>query len=152
MGVISAKLKAECILVDPPETEKEELFRHLVDTLASVYGIEEPDLLYQSILKREEMVSTCIGYGCAVPHCQSESLEKTLFAAARLDPPRDFDTPDGQPVSLVFLMAGPAKNTGSHIRLLSKLARFLHDPQFREDLEKAVDAGDFHRIISLKDQ
>ncbi|MBI9100468.1 MAG: PTS sugar transporter subunit IIA, partial [Spirochaetaceae bacterium] len=94
MGAISARLKQESIIIDPPEMEKEPLFRHLVETLASVHKLEDPDLLYESVLKREAMVSTCIGFGCAVPHCHSDQLEKTYFAAARLDPPRNFETPD----------------------------------------------------------
>lgn len=152
MGVISAKLKLECILIDPAETKKESLYRHMIDTLSGAYKIKDSDALYKSVLKREEMISTCIGYGCAVPHCHSDQLEKTIFAAARLNPPCDFDTPDDQPVSLVFLMAGPSKNTGIHIKLLSKLSRLLHDPEFRIQLQNAGDAEEFLKLLSLKDQ
>lgn len=152
MGVLSAKLKPECILMDPNDTGKETLYRHMIDTLASVHMIGNADLLYESVLEREEIISTCIGNGCAVPHCHSDLLDKTLFAAARLSPPRDFDTPDGEPVSLVFLMAGPDKNTAVHLKLLSKLSRLLHDPQFRKELQNAGDARDFHRILSQKDE
>ena len=151
MGVISARLRKESIIIDPPEMEKEPLFRHLVETLASVHKLEDPELLYESVLKREAMVSTCIGFGCAVPHCHSDQLDKTYFAAARLNPPRDFETPDDEPVSLMFLMAGPKKNTGLHIKLLSKLSRLLHDPEFRKSLQNARDAEDFYNLLCQKD-
>lgn len=152
MGAISVKLKPECILMDPADTGKEDLYRHMIETLAAAHKIKNTDRLFESVLKREEMISTCIGNGCAVPHCHSDLLEKTIFAAARLSPPRDFDTPDGLPVSLVFLMAGPDKDTAVHLKLLSKLSRLLHDPRFREELENARDAEEFHRILSLKDE
>jgi len=152
MGILSARLDRECILMDPAEMEKEDLYRLMVERLASVHGIENPSILFESVMSREELISTCIGNGCAVPHCHSDLLDKTIFAAARLNPPRDFDTPDGKPVSLVFLMAGPDRSTGMHIKLLSKLSRLLHDPQFREELKNAGDIEDFHRILSRKDK
>lgn len=152
MGVLSSKLKPECILMDPNESEKETLYRRMINLLASQYEINNPDGLYESVLEREKMVSTCIGFGCAVPHCHSDLLDKTVFTAARLKPPLDFDTPDGEAVSLVFLMAGPEKNTGIHIKLLSKLSRLLHDPRFRDELRNASDAGEFYNILSVKDR
>ena len=152
MGVLSAKLKLESILIDPPETKKEPLFRHMVETLAEPYQIKDVDQLFESVLEREEMISTCIGFGCAVPHCHTEQLEKTIFAAAKLDPPCDFDTPDDQPVSIVFLMAGPKKSTGTHIKLLSKLSRLLHDPEFRKQLQSSVDAEQFLDFLRMKDK
>jgi len=152
MGILAARLDKECILIDPVEMEKEDLYRLMVERLASVHGIDSSSILFESVMNREELISTCIGKGCAVPHCHSDILDKTIFAAARLNPPRNFDTPDGEPVSLVFLMAVPDRSTGMHIKLLSKLSRLLHDSQFRDELRNAEDGEDFHRILSRKDK
>ncbi len=151
MGGICTRLSPENILLDPPEETKEEIIRRLTELLKESGGISDADALARDIFAREEIGTTCIGHGCAVPHAPSDAVESTLFAAARLDPPRDFGAYDGEPVSLVFLMAGPPKSGNLHIRLLSKLARLLHDESFRKELEGAKTAEEFHRILCKKE-
>ena len=98
-------------------------------------------------MAREELASTCLGSGCAVPHAHSETLSTSLLAAARITPPADLETPDGHPISLVFLLVGPSKNTVVHLKLLSKLARLLHDEVFRHQLLASDCAEAFHALI-----
>ncbi len=152
MAIMSSRLLQECVLLDPQEQEKELIYRRLVDLLAETHGIADPDQLFADIMKRETLSSTCLGVGCAVPHAHSYAVDTTVIAAARLDPPRDFQAPDGEPVSLVFLMAGPDANAGIHIKVLSKLARLLHDQSFREGLKHADSREAFCRIISDRDR
>ncbi|MDA3832982.1 MAG: PTS sugar transporter subunit IIA [Spirochaetales bacterium] len=152
MGGICKRMLPECVVLNPPGQDKESIIRELVGLLTKAYEITDSEQLVSDILEREELTSTCLGFGCAVPHAHSVALNTTIIAAARLDPPRDFDTPDGEPVSLVFLLAGPEHSAGLHIRLLSKLARLLHDPAFREKLRSAEHAEEFHRLICQKDE
>jgi mannitol/fructose-specific phosphotransferase system IIA component (Ntr-type) len=98
-------------------------------------------------MAREELASTSLGSGCAVPHAHSETLSTSLLAAARITPPADLDTPDGQPISLIFLLVGPSKNTIVHLKLLSKLARLLHDEVFRQQLLVSNSPEAFHALI-----
>lgn len=142
----------ECILLDPQEQGKERVVRRLVDMLAHVHDISDTEQLVNDIMKREELGSTCIGSGCAVPHAHSSTLDATIIAAARLSPPQDFTAPDGEPVSLVFLMTGPEAHAGLHIRLLSKLARLLHDSAFRKELREVGTAEGFSRLICRKEE
>ncbi len=152
MGGICTRLSPETVLLDPPEQTKKEIIRRLVDVLEQNGTVSDANLLVKDIFAREEIGTTCIGNGCAVPHAHSNAVSRTVFAIARLDPPRDFDTPDEQPVSLVLLMAGPPSSVNLHIKLLSKLARLLSDPSFRDELRMAKSAEDFYRTICQKDE
>lgn len=152
MGGICKRLSQDCVVMDPQGQDKETLIRLLVDTLDRVHAIDNRQQLLEDVLEREHFTSTCLGSGCAIPHAHSNALERTLIAAARLDPPLKTDTPDGEPISLMFLMVGPVTNAGLHIRLLSKLARLLHDDAFRQQLRQAKTADEFHRLVCEKDE
>jgi mannitol/fructose-specific phosphotransferase system IIA component (Ntr-type) len=138
-------------VLDSKRTKKEEVIRDLIDLLTEQHDIEHPQQLIDDILAREQLASTCLGFGCAVPHAHSSSLKTTLLAAARLEPPLEVETPDREPVSLMFLMVGPEHSAGLHIRLLSKLARLLHDEQFRSQLRSVSSPQEFYNLICEKD-
>ncbi len=151
MGVICSRLVPDCIVLDPPGESKNEIIHALVTRLASLGQVKDVERLCTDIIAREEMISTCIGFGCAVPHAHSAAVDTTLIAAARLSPARDFAAIDGEAVSLVFLLAGPRSDAGMHMKLLSKLARLLHDESFRTSLRSARDRDAFYRIICDRD-
>ena len=151
MGGICTRISPESIFVNLRETGKEGLVRTLVDALSRLHAVSETGILVKDIMEREDLATTCIGLGCAVPHAHSAAVKTTMIAAASLDPPLNLETPDGEPVSLVFLIAGPEDSAALHIRILSKLARLLHDPVFREDLKNAEQPEDFFDRICRKD-
>ncbi len=150
MGVFT-RMKKECILLDPKVKDKEQLLRQMTLLLAEHEGAAQPDQLYEDIMKREEMGSTCLGKGCAVPHARTEALDRTVIAAARLTPPMKLDSPDDQPVSLIFLMAGPTASAGLHLKILSKLVRLLNEEPFREQLLAAPDEEAFYQLLCDKE-
>ncbi|MBU1080693.1 MAG: PTS sugar transporter subunit IIA, partial [Spirochaetes bacterium] len=100
---------------------------------------------------REKLSSTGIGEGVAIPHALMEGVAATTMAVARLAEPVDFDAEDGGPVDLVFMIAGPRSDTGGHLKLLSKLARTLHDPEFRKAAREAPDGPALARLIYDRD-
>lgn len=147
MRTIESLIPPECILFGVQAEDKGDILRILVDALAGADRVPDPEKLLEDVLAREEEASTALGFGCAVPHVHSEGVEKTVMAAALLAEPLDFGAEDGEPVSLVLMMAGPANRARGHLKLLSKLARFLHDPDFRERLMGAEGAEDFRRLL-----
>ena len=151
MGGICTRISPESILINVRETGKDAIVRRLVAALARINAVSDPDLLQKEVMEREELASTCVGLGCAVPHAHSATVESTMIAAASLNPPVDLDAFDGEPVSLVFLIAGPEGSAGLHLRILSKLARLLHDQEFREELRNADDPGTFFDVLCRKD-
>jgi mannitol/fructose-specific phosphotransferase system IIA component (Ntr-type) len=148
MGGICKRLVPECVILDIDESDKEKVFRRLVEALARVHNISDREQLVKDILERETLAPTCLGLGCALPHAHSKALDSTVIAAARLNPPQD---PDDEPVSLVFLMAGPEDSAGLHLKLLSKLARLLHNSEFRKQLREAEQTIDFYNLICQRD-
>ena len=151
MAVLCKRLAPTCILLDMQEQDKEQIIQHLVTALDAAHHLSDPQKLLSDIMAREKIASTCLGCGCAIPHAHSDTLKTSFLAAARLTPPATFDTPDNQPISLIFLLVGPTQNAVVHLKLLSKLARLLHDETFGGQLLGSTSAEEFHALICNKD-
>jgi mannitol/fructose-specific phosphotransferase system IIA component (Ntr-type) len=151
MGILDRTIVPECVLLDITVSAKADLLRQMIESLHASGFLSDGELLFRDVMAREAEASTCLGYGCAVPHAHSAALDKTLLAIARLKPPLAMETPDGKPVSLVFLMAGPKDSAGLHLKLLSKLARLLHDVALRDALETAATPAAFCRLLLERD-
>ncbi len=96
---------------------------------------------------RERLASTGIGGGIAIPHALLDGVKGTRMAVIRLATPVAFDAKDGIAVDLIFMIAGSRKDTSSHLRLLSKLARMLHDPELRNAARAAPGGQELTRLI-----
>ena len=151
MGAITDRLHKDSVMIDPRILSKNDLLARMADLLASQYLIEQPEQLLRDIMKREELGTTCLGFGCAVPHARTDAVDTTVMAAARLNPPMDLGAEDGEPVSLVFLMAGPMRSGSLHLKILSKLARLLHESSFRKELLEAETQKDFLDAIARRE-
>lgn len=120
-------LVAEAILPDLTATTKEEAIRELLRCLAGSGAIDVGELesTTNAILRREELGSTAIGHGVAIPHISHPSVCQTVGAAARSRNGVDFDSGDGQPVHLIFLLLSPPNKPGDHLRALGAVAEHL---------------------------
>ncbi len=130
-------LNPVCVEVNGPAQNKDEALECAVRLLAKSGGIIDSQKLLNEVKAREELASTGIGNGVAIPHALSDFASNTMLAILRLVEPVDFDAADAIPVDLLFLMTGPKANTSLHLKILSKLARSLHDEQFRASLREA---------------
>jgi len=148
---IHSLISSDCILINPPVNTKNELLRALVDILAEGGKVEDPDHLFEDVLEREKLASTAMGVGCAVPHVHSSGVEKTEIGVALIKEGIDFEAPDGQSVSLVIMIVGPAEKARLHLKLLSKIARFLHDSEFRRQLMDANNPEEFLSLLKSKE-
>jgi len=133
-------LDISCIEIDVDAEDKEDVIRKAVALLQRAGKISQPDSIYNDIMAREQLASTAIGEGIAVPHALSDAMQSTVMAVLRLKTPIHYNAPDGKPVDLFFVMAGPKNDTAYHLKLLSRLARLLHDPHFRERARTAPSA------------
>ncbi|AEJ19018.1 PTS sugar transporter subunit IIA [Gracilinema caldarium] len=133
----SGILDKSCVEIDVEARNKEEVIQKAVQMLEQAGKITQGDSIYHDIMAREQLATTAIGEGIAVPHALSDAMQATVMAVVRLKSPIDYDAPDGKPVDLFFIMAGPKNDTAYHLKLLSKLARLLHDPHFREQARRA---------------
>ena len=152
MDSICKRLKLDCILINPKKRDREHIIGEMVECMAKIKPMADPTQLLHDILKREALCSTNIGFGCAIPHAHTSLLDTTLIAAARISPPLETKGPDNTPISLIFLLVGPENKASLHLRLLSKLARLLHDSEFRDGLNAVNNAKEFHQLVCHKEQ
>jgi PTS system nitrogen regulatory IIA component len=104
--------------------------------------------VFDSLFDREKLGSTGLGYGVAIPHGRLKSLKEPACAFVRTAQPIPFESPDGQPVSLVFAMLVPEHATEAHLELLSELAQMFSDAHLREALASTHDIQAAHRLIT----
>lgn len=131
---ISEILAPDRITLELDSKKKPELIEELVRLVEASGKTTDGDRLLAQVLEREAISTTGIGNGIAIPHCLSETVEETLLAFGRKRDGARFDSVDNQPVSIFFLLIGPAGAEGEHLRVLSKLARYLHDRTFCQAL------------------
>ena len=121
---------------------KKELLGKMVD-LAFNSGkvINKIDAL-KDIFEREKLMSTGIGKGIALPHAKTNSVSDTVGSFVILRNPVDFESLDGQPVSIVFLLLGRESNVGLHLRILSKISRILNNDKYKNSILNFTNSQD----------
>ncbi len=100
----------------------------------------------QVLVRREDLQSTGVGGGVAIPHGSMDQLERIVGALLVCKPPIDFAAIDGEPVSILFAIVGPKRSTGEHLKTLARVSRLLRDDDFRRRLVEAPTAD---RVVSL---
>ncbi len=139
-------LDESCVKLEITARKKPEIIRELVEVLAAAEKVSDADEVTRRVLEREEMTTTGIGGGIAIPHCLSVAAPETTLAFGRRLSGAKFDAVDKRPVRLFFLMVGPPGAHNEHLRLLSRLARYLHDPRLKQAL---LDAEDPTTVVSV---
>jgi PTS system nitrogen regulatory IIA component len=119
-----------------------ELARHLIDQSGGNYK----DVL-GAVQEREAVVSTGIGFGVAIPHARSSAVSRLTVVCGVSPEPVAFDSIDGEPVRLFFLIVGPESSAGQHVKVLSRIARLVRGESLRERLCKARTADEFYSIL-----
>jgi PTS system nitrogen regulatory IIA component len=126
---------------------KKEAVRELAEALAgSVDGLEASELI-QMLLERERLGSTAMGDGIAIPHARIETLDRLLASFGRSRQGVDFDSLDGKPTHIFFLLVAPGKEGSAHLLTLARLSRFLTNPEFREKLQQLEATDDLFRAV-----
>jgi len=108
----------------------------LADKAAALTGVEA-STIRQALMDREQLGSTGVGRGVAIPHGKIGGLEEIFGLFAKLDHPIDFEAVDDQPVDLVFVLLAPVDATAAHLKALAKVSRLLRDEHVREALRGA---------------
>jgi PTS system fructose-specific IIA component len=127
---------------------KEEILSELVEVLAQSLGMDaQREEILQAVFEREEVLSTGIGDGVALPHAKYNGLSELVMAAGSTLEPVDYGALDGEPVRLVFLLLGPDSASGVHVRALSRLSRLMRDVSLRQRLAAAADADEFLGLL-----
>jgi len=144
---LSELLSPSRIRVPLQAKDKEGVLRELVDLLVQQDGGAAPDEILGAILERERQFPTGIGYGVAVPHGKTPGLAGLGIVAGTSVQPVPYETIDGQPVRLFFLLAGPESLAGTHVKALSRISRLVRREGVRARLLDARTPEEFYRTL-----
>lgn len=140
---ITDLLKACSIELNGAPATKEETIREMVGLMAKGGNISDTDKYMEGVFAREEEGTTGIGEGIAIPHAKNDAVRAPGLAAMVIPNGVDYDSMDGEPVNLVFLIAAPNTEDNVHLEVLSRLSMLLMDGSFKENLLKADTAEEF---------
>jgi PTS system nitrogen regulatory IIA component len=138
MSLLAKLLPTENILLDLEAGSKKRVFEQAGLLFENNHGIARATV-FDSLFAREKLGSTGLGQGVAIPHGRIKGLKEAHGAFLRLAAPVPFDSPDGKPVSLLFVLLVPEQANELHLQILSELAQRFSDRSFREALASAAD-------------
>jgi PTS system nitrogen regulatory IIA component len=147
MSLVANLLTPTHVLVDLQVSSKKRLFEQAGLLFENQDGIAK-SVVFESLFARERLGSTGLGQGVAIPHGRIKGLKEAQGALLRLAQPVPFDSPDGQPVSLAFVLLVPEKATEKHLQILSELAQMFSDKALREAMAQAADAAALHQLVT----
>ncbi len=137
--------------LDLPKGGKEVVISRLAELAELAGAVTNGEALRRQLSDREEQSSSAIGGGIAIPHVLSNTVTRRALGFARSNVGVAFNAPDGEPVSFFFLLLAPESSVTDHLRVLSRLARFLHDPTFRSALASAATAAEVREALLAKE-
>lgn len=147
-------LSKKAISADLKGANKEEIIKELVDLLINAGEVDKRDKakLVEILLAREALGSTAIGQGVGIPHGKSDCVQNLVGAFGLSQKGVDFDSLDGEPVYIFFLLVAPVDSAGPHLKALARISRLLKDKYFRDNLKSAKDDKTIIKIITQEDE
>lgn len=149
---ITDLLKEEGIILNGTLTDKANAIDTLVNLQNQAGNLSDKKAYKKGIEAREEQGSTAIGEGIAIPHAKNSGVKKAGLVAMTVPQGVDYDSLDGQPSNLFFMIAAPEKGGDLHLEVLSRLSTILMDEDFRADLLAAKSKKEFLTIIDKKEK
>jgi PTS system nitrogen regulatory IIA component len=147
MSLVAKLLSPAHVVTDLQVSSKKRLFEQAGLMFENQHGLAR-SMVFDSLFAREKLGTTALGQGVAIPHGRIKGLKEALGAFLRLSQPVPFEAPDGNPVSLVFVLLVPEKATEKHLQILSELAQMFSDKPLRESMMRAADAAALHELIT----
>lgn len=127
----------------------------IIKELAAFLAANHPDIdearLSKVLIEREGLASTAIGEGVAIPHGKLPTVHEIVACVGRARGGVDFDSMDGQPTYLFFVLVAPENSTGAHLKALARISRVFKDSEFRSRLLEAPDADAMYGVIAEED-
>ena len=152
MMKLSEIIKKEHIISELQAKDKKSVLDELAEAISQSDPYIDKSVLVRVLLEREQLGSTGIGDGVAIPHGKLPGVRRPVVSFGRSVKGLDFDSMDGQPAYLFFLLLAPENSSGVHLQVLTRIARILKSSAFRKDLMSAVTKEDLYRIIIQSDE
>ncbi|MEM7619167.1 MAG: PTS IIA-like nitrogen regulatory protein PtsN [Pseudomonadota bacterium] len=128
-------------------SSKKQVLQELSAQAAKLTGTDQRDI-FDILLQRERLGSTGVGNGVAIPHGKLSHLEHIVSIFAKLDHPVNFESIDGQPVDLVFLLLAPESSGADHLKALARISRLLREPTALEKLRSATSVSALYSVLT----
>lgn len=144
-------LPEAAIAADLRGASKLEVLQELAGVLAAQHDGIDAGHLVEVLLEREKLGSTAIGEGIAIPHGKLPRIGVVVAAFGRSRPGVDFNSLDGNPTKIFFLLVAPEDSSGAHLKALARVSRLLRDKAFRERLLEADTGHDLYETIREED-
>ena len=144
-------LRDETVIDDLKAQTKMGVLEELVAPVAKLAGVNDEELV-RVLMERERLGSTGIGSGVGIPHGKLRSIDSLILGFGLSRKGVDFESIDGQPTHIFFLLVTPENSTGLHLKLLARISRILKNEPFRNRLLDATSAEEILRIIKDEDE
>jgi PTS system nitrogen regulatory IIA component len=144
-------LKEEWVIPQMQGTDKGSVLKELSGVLIKPCQVASAEELLQVLLDREKLGSTGIGEGIAIPHGRLKKLKRFFISFGRSEKGVDFDSIDGKPSQLFFLVMAPENSAVDNLKLLGRIVALLKDPSFKRRLMEAQSQKEIFQIISEED-
>ena len=141
-------LKEKFISLELKETEKKKVIAELVELISKSKKLTNKKAFLKAVQERENLGSTGIGGGVAIPHAKSDEVRDFILVFARKDEGIDFGALDGEKTFLFFALASPKDEVGGHLKILSEISRFVKDKFVVDLLRKAKTKEEVLKIVT----
>jgi fructose-specific phosphotransferase system IIA component len=148
---ITDVLKKENIIFELKAQTKDEIIDELINSLKQNKQIKNINKLKDAILEREEVLSTGIGKGVAIPHCRTDAVEGIIIAFGKTLLPVDFESLDNKPVLLIFLIASNEAMNSEHLKLLNQIGKMASNDELLSRIVRAKDSDEIYNILAELD-
>ncbi len=144
---LSKKIKKSAIKLKMKSTDKREAIEELVDLLCGAYKLKNREAILEAIIRREEKQSTGIGMGLAVPHAKTPAVKELYVASGLSVEGIDFDSIDGNPAHIFFILVSPRDISGPHIKALAGISRLVKHEEFRTGLLECKETKEYLALV-----
>ena len=144
-------LKPEAIVYDLQARDKKGALEELAAPVSQLAGVNAEEMV-RVLMERERLGSTGIGGGIGIPHGKMKNLDTLYLGIGLSRQGIDFESIDGKPAHIFFLLVTPENSTGLHLKLLARISRILKNEPFKEKLAAAADRDDIYEAIRREDE
>jgi fructose-specific phosphotransferase system IIA component len=149
---VSELLKTEFVIPQLKGETKEDVINELIDLFKNDPRVEDIEKIRTAVLEREKVMSTGVGKGFAIPHGKSNAVKEIIGAFGKVSDGIDYDSLDGNPVHLIFLLVGKDNLISTHIKLLSRISRLMNKDDFRHRLMEANSAEEIVKLFNDEEE
>jgi PTS system nitrogen regulatory IIA component len=138
-------IRPECFIADLQDKTREDALRRIVHAVAAKGFIKDEEEVFAKLMERENIQSTAVGNGIAIPHCFTDEVPDLLITVARSPTGLEFDSFDGKAIQVVFLLMGNRQEHSLHLKALARIARLIKSTSF---IEKIVASSTVEDMVS----